>query len=271
LATLSEPVRLVSPVAPQGYGANLNLGIRSLPPTLPFVILANDDVEFRGDTVAKLVDHLRVNARAGIIGPTLVTEGLEQPSVGEFPTPLDALIRSTALPPRVKALVQRVDGHRQMRRRAARTSAVTPEETRPVDWVIGAAMAVRLEAFHEIGGFDEDFFLYFEETDLCHRFWASGWIVLSARDATAVHLQGQSTGDREYRAVFREARRRYLIKRVGLTRWLMLELLFPVALGISLIGLLGALAEPGTIGSRVRAIRESWGRRAFLLPPSPRR
>ena len=131
-------------------------------------------------------------------------------------------------------------------------------------------MVVRRDAFLQIGGFDERFFLYFEETDLCNRLWARGWSVLSATNASAVHLQGQSTDGAEYRAAFHEARRTYLLKRVGLTRWLLLELLFPFALGLSLVTLMGALAKPSTFRDRVRAMRHSWSRRAFLRPPRRR-
>jgi GT2 family glycosyltransferase len=140
-----------------------------------------------------------------------------------------------------------------------------------VDWVIGAAMVVRRDAFQQIGGFDERFFLYFEETDLCDRLWTHGWFVLTATNAAVVHLQGQSTGSAEFRAVFREARRTYLLKRLGLTRWLLLELLFPFAFGLSLVALVGALANPGTFSDRVRAMWLSWARRAFWLPPRRRR
>jgi GT2 family glycosyltransferase len=272
VAALAERARVVSPQTPQGYGANLNFGVQQLSAALRFVILANDDIEFVGDSVATVADVLRANPRVGMVGLTLVNaDGSPEPSVGEFPTALDALMRSAALPRRMKDLLQRIDGRLQMSRRVARVPAATPGATQAADWVIGAAMAVRVEAFQETHGFDEQFFLYFEETDLCRRFWDDGWLVLSSREAVAVHLQGQSTGNEKYRAVFREARRRYLIKRLGVTRWLGLELLFPFVFGLSIVGLVTALTRPSTIGSRVRAIRGSWGRRAFLLPPSRRR
>ena len=115
LAALSNRVRVVSPPAPQGYGANLNLGIRFLPQGLPFVVLANDDVEFGDDSLAKLVDHLRVatrdETRVGAVGPTFRdSAGTMLPSIGTFPTALDAIVRSAVLPPRVRTFVRRVDG-----------------------------------------------------------------------------------------------------------------------------------------------------------------
>jgi N-acetylglucosaminyl-diphospho-decaprenol L-rhamnosyltransferase len=271
-ARLAEHVRVVSPPAPQGYGANLNFGVRLLPPGLRFAILSNDDIEFENGAVTRLREVLDANSRAGVAGPTLVDpSGSPQLSASEFPTALDALVRSAALPRALKSLVQRIDGRRQNRARTARSRVVAPDGTRSVDWVIGAAMAVRLDAFLAVNGFDERFFLYFEETDLCDRLWASGWTVLSVPDARAVHAQGQSTGNPRYQAVFREARRRYLIKRLGLARWLLVELMYPVFFVVSVLGLVTALTSPDTIAARLQAIRTSWGRRAFLLPPSRRR
>jgi GT2 family glycosyltransferase len=269
LASLSHEVRVVSPPAPQGYGANLNLGIRCLPQGLQFVVLTNDDVEFGDESLPNLINHLRLQARVGAVGPTFRDAiGTTLPSVGAFPTALDAIVRSAALPPRVRVLVQRVDGRLQMSRQAARAQSGPYTEAEPADWVVGAAMAVRLKAFHDVGGFDEDFFLYFEEADFCYRLWVHGWVVLTVRDASVVHLQGQSTAGTEYRAVFRQARRLYLIKRLGLVRWTMLELLFLfVLVATSVVGLASALVRPRTANRRLQAMRECWNRRAFLLPP----
>ena len=269
VAALARQVTVVSPSEPQGYGANLNLGIRSLPPQLDFVLLSNDDVEFSHQWLPQVYGHFLASPRAGAVGFALRdAAGAPQASTSEFPTVLDALVRSVAYPPWMKRFVQRVDGRLQKTRRLARRMGA-PESA--VDWVVGAAMVVRRDAFLQIGGFDERFFLYFEETDLCDRLWTHGWFVLTATNASVVHLQGQSTGSAEYRAAFREARRTYLLKRLGLTRWLLLELLFPFALGLSLVTLVGALAKPSTFSDRVRAMRHSWSRRAFLLPLRRRR
>lgn len=270
IAALATRVRVVSPSQPQGYGANLNLGVRSLPPQLDFVLLANDDVEFLHPWLPQVHGHFLASPRVGAVGLTL-RDGAGAPlsSTGEFPTVLDALVRSVAYPPGMKRFVQRVDGRLQKSQRQARRMAAAHDCA--VDWVVGAAMVVRRDAFLQIGGFDERFFLYFEETDLCDRLWSHGWCVLTATNASVVHLEGQSTGSAEYRAAFREARRRYLVKRLGRTRWFLLELLFPFALGLSLVMLVGALAKPSTFGDRVRAIRHSWSRRTFMLAPRPRR
>jgi GT2 family glycosyltransferase len=62
-----------------------------------------------------------------------------------------------------------------------------------VPWVQGAALAIRRKAFQAVDGFDETFFMYFEETDLCSRLGAAGWEVHFAPVTTIVHAGGAST------------------------------------------------------------------------------
>jgi N-acetylglucosaminyl-diphospho-decaprenol L-rhamnosyltransferase len=88
----------------------------------------------------------------------------------------------------------------------------------PVDWVSGASLLVRTSAFEQLGGFDEKFFLYFEEVDLCRRARSSGWKVLYEPRVRVVHLEGQTTGLSRTKARPRywyESRRRYFVKHFG--------------------------------------------------------
>jgi N-acetylglucosaminyl-diphospho-decaprenol L-rhamnosyltransferase len=66
-------------------------------------------------------------------------------------------------------------------------------ETREVDWVSGFCMLVRAPAFHQIGGFDPKFFLYFEDVDICKRLRDAGWGVASVGAAVAEHKESTST------------------------------------------------------------------------------
>jgi GT2 family glycosyltransferase len=67
---------------------------------------------------------------------------------------------------------------------------------RVVPWVLGAALAIRPEAFMAVGGFDESFFMYSEEMDLCYRLQAAGWQVHFAPVTTVRHVYGASTKQR---------------------------------------------------------------------------
>jgi GT2 family glycosyltransferase len=67
---------------------------------------------------------------------------------------------------------------------------------RRVDWILGAVLAIRREAFDAVGGFDEAYFLYQEEVDLCYRLRAAGWEIHYAPVATVLHVGGASTSQR---------------------------------------------------------------------------
>lgn len=87
-----------------------------------------------------------------------------------------------------------------------------------VDWVSGASLIMRVSAFEQVGGFDEGFFLYFEEVDLCRRARRAGWRVVYEPRAQVLHLGGQTTGVRSGTrrpAYWYESRRRYFVKHYG--------------------------------------------------------
>jgi GT2 family glycosyltransferase len=261
LAALRADAAVVSPAVQQGYGANLNLGVRALPEGLRFAVLANDDVELVDDALPRLVRELDSTDRLGCVGPGFVGpsgEALE--SVGRFPTAFDAIVRS-GVPSRPQSLVERLGAARQ-RDVAGRECGSGYE---PVDWVVGAAIVVRLDTFSDVAGFDERFFLYYEETDFCFRLWRAGWKVGTVPEAVVVHAQGSSTSDERYRRMVFAARRRYLIRRLGRLRWALLEpvlaLTFVSTAGWSLAA---TVVRPSTLPTQLAAIRARWRSRLFL-------
>lgn len=73
---------------------------------------------------------------------------------------------------------------------------------RPVGWLAGCFILVRTELLKRLGGFDEQFFYYYEDTDLCHRIWDAGYPILYTPDFAITHLKGQSTTNRFAPATF---------------------------------------------------------------------
>lgn len=67
------------------------------------------------------------------------------------------------------------------------------ESTRPVDWVLGAAMVVRKEVVDEIGWFDKRYFMYLEDCDWCHRMWEAGWSVYYVHDIIIKHAHARES------------------------------------------------------------------------------
>ena len=165
-----------------GYGAANNIGFAHTSGDL--VLVLNPDAWPLGKGVERLVEAARAAPWAAIVGPRLVTEsGRREQSVRGFPTVwrlATEFLFLRWLAPRSKLL-------------NAFYGAGVPDAHGPVEWVMGAVMLVRRDAFEEIGGFDPSFFMYAEEVDLAYRLRGRGWGVLYAPHAEFVHLGGSST------------------------------------------------------------------------------
>lgn len=134
-----------------GYGACVNAGARHTTGSR-FAVL-NPDITFDdADVFERLERHLD-DPTVGLVAPALVLpDGRIQDSARQIPTPLDLVLRRRLNP----------------ERGAIRISGEVP-------WVVGACFIVRREAWEAVGGFDERYFLYFEDVDLCWRMRRAGW------------------------------------------------------------------------------------------------
>jgi hypothetical protein len=147
-----------------GFGAAVNQGFRLSRGEL--VLLLNPDAEFEPGSLAPLLESLRRNPQADLAAPALILRnGERQGSPRRFYTPAVALARRTPLA-RIPI------GRRLLRKHLMKElDTNTPQE---VDWVSGAAMLLRRSSVPTAGPFDERYFLYFEDVDLCRRLAASG-------------------------------------------------------------------------------------------------
>lgn len=169
-----------------GYGAGANRAIERT--ASPYVLLLNTDTLLQPGALRSLGDYLDRHPRAGVVGPRLTNpDGTLQPSCFPFPSPLVTLLDTSPVG-RLIALVP------ALRNRYPRTWAHTHARTVPC--VLGAALAIRREAFEAVGGFDESFFMYFEETDLCYRLHRAGWETHFAPVTDVAHAGGVSTMQR---------------------------------------------------------------------------
>ena len=192
-------VTLVANSVNRGYGAAANQAVGAS--ESPYVLLLNSDTRLRPGALAALASHLESHPAAGVVGPRLLNvDGSPQPSCFPFPTPLHTFLQTTFF----GALAQRVPGVRARYR-----PLESPDVPSRVPCVLGAALAIRREAFAAAGGFDESFFMYSEEVDLAARLAAAGWEVHYTPLAEVVHVGGAST---EQQPVEMEARR-YLATR----------------------------------------------------------
>jgi N-acetylglucosaminyl-diphospho-decaprenol L-rhamnosyltransferase len=172
----------------KGYGAGLNAGFRAAKPDYYLVI--NSDAWLVGDALERLVAFAEAHPDAAVVAPRLRnTDGTLQRSVRGFPT----LWRLSTeyfflrkLAPRSHAL------------NAFYAGGFDHDHDRPVDWVMGSCFLVRRAACDEVGLFDEDFFMFSEETDWFYRFHQAGWSVWFTPEAEAVHVGGATHGGRMF-------------------------------------------------------------------------
>jgi N-acetylglucosaminyl-diphospho-decaprenol L-rhamnosyltransferase len=159
----------------------------------PFVLLLNPDAEIVGGTPAALVKVARERPRAGVIG-TLVRnpDGSIQPSARRVPRLGEALGHAFLGP------LWRTNPWTRSYTMAAWDRA----SERQVEWVSGSAMLLRRAAFEEVGGFDEGYFMYVEDVDLCTRLRRAGWEVLFSPELEVVHQIGVSTRGQRGRMAF---------------------------------------------------------------------
>jgi N-acetylglucosaminyl-diphospho-decaprenol L-rhamnosyltransferase len=148
-----------------------------------YVLLLNPDVEVAAGTFEELVDVLDKRSDIGVASVVQnAPDGSLQYSIRRFPSALLAFGETIA--------ASRWTPLRRLREEEPRISLYQTE--RDVDWVVGAFLIARAEALLEVGGLDERFFLYSEETDWCYRFHRAGWKVTHLPTMTITHHTGHT-------------------------------------------------------------------------------
>ncbi|MEO7236499.1 MAG: glycosyltransferase family 2 protein [Lapillicoccus sp.] len=175
------PVEVIRAPGNHGYGTAANLGVLSSHEE--WVIVANPDIVFDAGAVDELLTVAGRWPSAAALGPRILTpEGLLYPSARELPS----LGRGVG-----HALFGWVWPANPW------TAAYRRENGDPIEgavgWLSGACLLVRRTAFEEVGGFDERYFMYFEDTDLCERLARAGGDIVYAPSATVRHHGGHST------------------------------------------------------------------------------
>jgi N-acetylglucosaminyl-diphospho-decaprenol L-rhamnosyltransferase len=185
-----------------GFAAGNQLVLRAMgfgPQSMPrCVLFLNPDTRVVGDALGEMVRFLDEMPRAGAVGARLVHgDGSFQHSAFAFPGLMQILFDFFPLHHRL--LDSRLNGRYARRLYDAGRPF-------PVDHPLGAALMVRGETLLQVGGFDERFFMYCEEIDLCRRIKKAGWTIYCVPRAEIVHLVGQSTRqfrDRMFVALWR--------------------------------------------------------------------
>jgi N-acetylglucosaminyl-diphospho-decaprenol L-rhamnosyltransferase len=175
-------VELIAADSNLGFAAANNIAIRR--GSAPYVLALNPDTRVTAGVLDRMLALMESNGSIGIAGCRLELEDgtFDHAARRSFPTPLSAL--------------GHFSGVGRSERAPARLAAYrAPLVLRgPVDAVNGAFMLFRRKALEEVGLFDEGYWMYMEDLDICYRFARSGWITWYEPDATVVHVKGGTSG-----------------------------------------------------------------------------
>lgn len=190
-----------------GYGNNLAFRYALKHWQVDYFYLLNPDAIAKDNAISALVRFMQSNLKVGIAGSLIENKaGHIESSAHRFHSPINELTESAQL----GVLSKFFSAH----------DLNPPLQSVPFqcDWVCGASMMIRRTVLDQIGLFDENFFLYFEEVDLFHRAYKAGWQTWYVPAAKVMHIEGASTGINLIRRrpqYWYESRRRMFVKIYG--------------------------------------------------------
>lgn len=175
-----------------GYGGAVNAGVKALPADITWVLVSNPDVVLHPGVIDALVAVGESDERIGAIGPAVLnSDGTVYPSARRVPSLRTGVGHAL--------FVNLWAANPWTRRYRADDEAVA---ARDAGWLSGACLLVRRTAFDELGGFDEDYFMYFEDVDLGYRLGKAGYRNRYEPGAAVTHV-GAHTAARDSSAMIR--------------------------------------------------------------------
>lgn len=189
-----------------GYGGAVNEAVTTLPPSVEWVLVCNPDLVLAPGSIDALVATGESDSRIAAVGPAI------RGATGE-------LYPSARRVPSLRTGI----GHALFSNlwignpwtRAYRNDAELSPRARDAGWLSGACILLRRSSFDALGGFDDGYFMYFEDVDLGYRIGLAGWINRFEPLASAIHAGGHSTNDsarmidEHHRSARRFIRRKY--------------------------------------------------------------
>ncbi len=176
-------VKLIRSAVNLGFGAANNRAFALA--TGRYIVLLNSDAFLKSGALRRSIDHMDSDPRVGLGGARLISaDGSWQPSFRMFPSLLNDFLSLSGLA--AKFPKSRFFG---------RQDHTWADQNQPTDtdWVPGAYSIIRRTVLEQVGCFDESFFLYYEEVDLCRRFKKAGHLIRYWPDVVVVHLGGESS------------------------------------------------------------------------------
>ena len=232
--------RLVDNPGNPGYASACNKGLAEA--SQPYALILNSDVEFLEDGLEEVLEYLDAHPEVGALGPMVLnSDGSPQMSCRRFPSMRENLVHGFLGDFWPDNPLSRSYQMKDMRR----------DEICEADWVSGAAMFLRRSALEGVGGFDEGYFMYVEDVDLCWRLKQAGFKVAYHPSFRLIHHIGRTSSQQSARMLYEHHRSMYIFFRRRYTGWKRIALLPLVLAGLASRFLLSLLLQ------RVRARRQA--------------
>ncbi len=205
-----QAVRVLQSGRNGGFGAGNNFGIRAGLPdgSLPdYVYILNSDAFPAPDAIRALLTHLETHPDVGFAGSFIHgPDGVPHRTAFRFPSAAGEFEAQLRFGPVSRLLRRHI------------VAQPIPQATTRVDWLAGASLMMRRSVLDRIGLFDETFFLYFEETDLCRRAALAGWPTDYVVESRVTHIGSVSTGMKTWQRIpgfWLDSRWHYFVKNHG--------------------------------------------------------
>ena len=185
----SFKIKLIKNDKNVGFGAANNQGIKQAKGS--FILFLNSDTKIEDNVLGEMVNWMEKKVNLGIVTCSLkYPDGRIQATGGYFPTLLRVfswmIIQDLPLVDKI------IKPFHPLKDKSFSKNLDFYKEERSVDWITGAFMMIRKEVIDEVGGFDEDYFMYTEETDLCYRAKMKGWEIKYTPKWQIIHYGGAS-------------------------------------------------------------------------------
>jgi GT2 family glycosyltransferase len=245
LAARHPSLKIILNECNSGFARAANQGLSGA--KTPYAIILNNDALISGDTLAALADAFAADPLLTIAGSQLIyPDGRSQNSVASFPR-----IESELLPKPLRRFIHP----------PALSSGSLSPNIQYVESTIGALFAVRLDQFRLLTGFDQEYFFYLEETDLCKRAWEQGFRVAKVDNAVVIHIQGATAKKHNAaaRIEFQRSKRIYFRKHCSRVAYLLICAMLPLKSALNAFGALAVCVATLFLSHRARGkARQNW-------------
>lgn len=178
----------------KGFGAGNNVGMRVTKGK--YILLLNPDAELKKDTLGKMFEYMQMHDDVGVLGPKIVygDGSLQISAYDNYPGLMSAFLENTLLD-RVAYWLwpDKIYPGKLFSR------ALHNKKEREVAHLLGAALMIRKIVYEVVGEFDEQFFMFREETDLQYRIKKADWKIVYYPKTVVVHHEGKSTGEARFK------------------------------------------------------------------------